>query len=264
MNIFRMPVHPAAAIFPMLSEDELSELAADIKANGLLQPLVVKADVLIDGRNRREACKRAGIEPLIQELDGIDPVAYILASNITRRHLTKGQRAMAVAKLYPEPKQGRKDTSLKNNEVSGGYVRQARTVLQWVPELADRVLAGTTPLNDAYAEAQRLKDQADAEPKRLEKLRARAADLADLVDEGRMSLLEAESAHETRLGEERRLRQAFVLTIGEMERLLDYFADQKRRAHVAHVLSDATDEKRRVRGLLKQWIKNLSDTLEAL
>jgi hypothetical protein len=47
--------------------------------------------------------------------------------------MSKGQRAMAVAKLYPEPQQGKK-TSLKINEAaSGGYVRQARTVLKWLP-----------------------------------------------------------------------------------------------------------------------------------
>lgn len=45
----------------MLAEDELNELAADMKANGLIHPLVVKEGVLIDGRNRREACRIAGV-----------------------------------------------------------------------------------------------------------------------------------------------------------------------------------------------------------
>ena len=32
-----------------------------------------------------------------------DPRAYIIASNIARRHMSKGQQAMAVAMVYPEP-----------------------------------------------------------------------------------------------------------------------------------------------------------------
>ena len=60
---------------------------------------------------------------------------------------------MAVAKLYPEGQQGKKGTSIKNMEaVSSQYVTHARTVLKWLPELADRVLAGTSSLNEAYAD----------------------------------------------------------------------------------------------------------------
>ena len=47
-------------------------------------------------------------------------------------HMTKGQRAMAVAKIYPEPeKGGRGKKALKNSEfgVSRQYIGFARTVL---------------------------------------------------------------------------------------------------------------------------------------
>ena len=67
LDILSIPVHPAASLFPMLSEAEMRELANDIKTNGLKTPLVV-GDVdgitmLIDGRNRREACRIVGITP---------------------------------------------------------------------------------------------------------------------------------------------------------------------------------------------------------
>jgi ParB-like chromosome segregation protein Spo0J len=46
-------VHPVANLFPMLPDDELQELADDIRANGLQHPIVLDKDgVLIDGRNR--------------------------------------------------------------------------------------------------------------------------------------------------------------------------------------------------------------------
>jgi len=270
MNVFDLPVHPAAAVFPMLPDDELDELAADIKANGLAHALAVKDGVLIDGRNRREACRRAGVEPHVEELNGVDPVAYVLSSNIARRHLTKGQRAMSVAMLYPEAEKGGRGkrgasakSDTKNVRVSGQYLTEARTVLHWVPELADRVMAGTKPLNEAYVEAQRLKDQAESEPRRLERLRERAPDLADLVDESRMTLLEAESAYQTRQEDQRRQRQAVLDTLDGLERLIDVFAEGKRRAHIVEQLQQPEDH-RRAQTILQQWIANLSATLELL
>jgi ParB-like chromosome segregation protein Spo0J len=60
------PVHPIADLFPMMTDEELADLAADIKANGLLHPIVVdKEGALIDGRNRARACEIAGVEPTI-------------------------------------------------------------------------------------------------------------------------------------------------------------------------------------------------------
>jgi hypothetical protein len=61
-------------------------------------PVVVDKDgFLIDGRNRARACEIAGIEPATVLFEGDDPRAYIISSNISRRHLTKGQQAMAMA-----------------------------------------------------------------------------------------------------------------------------------------------------------------------
>ena len=98
------PVHPIADLFPMMTDEELANLAADIKANGLIHPIVVDKDgLVIDGRNRARACEIAGIEPATVLFKGDDPRAYIIASNIARRHMSKGQQAMAVAMVYPEP-----------------------------------------------------------------------------------------------------------------------------------------------------------------
>jgi ParB-like nuclease domain len=55
-----LAVHPAADLFPLLSEAELKELADDIKKNGLQSPIVLCRSeddkrYLLDGRNRLDA-----------------------------------------------------------------------------------------------------------------------------------------------------------------------------------------------------------------
>ena len=51
----------------------------------------------------KAACKIAGVKPTTRELNGEDPKAFVISATIYRRHLTKGQRAIAVAMVYPNP-----------------------------------------------------------------------------------------------------------------------------------------------------------------
>jgi hypothetical protein len=38
-------------------------------------------EVLIDGRNRLAACELAGVEPVVERLNGEDPAAFIVSAN---------------------------------------------------------------------------------------------------------------------------------------------------------------------------------------
>jgi hypothetical protein len=69
--------------------------------------------------------------------------------------MTKGQRAMAVAMIYPEPEKGGRGNSSKIEGfgVANAYVSYARTILKFAPELAPGVLAGSEKLDIAYQEA---------------------------------------------------------------------------------------------------------------
>ena len=95
--------HPLADLFPMLSDDELSELAADIKKNGLTDEIVVLDGQILDGRNRYRACQIAGVEPRLSEFSGDDPTAFVVSKNLHRRHLTPSQRALVAARLATMP-----------------------------------------------------------------------------------------------------------------------------------------------------------------
>jgi hypothetical protein len=64
-----IPVHPLAAAFPMMDEEELERLAEDIRSNGLINPVVLdKTGQLIDGRNRLRACQLADIAVALKDL----------------------------------------------------------------------------------------------------------------------------------------------------------------------------------------------------
>jgi|GEM_PF-3375476 len=92
--------HPAADLFPMMSELQFQHLKADIKEHGQREDIIVWCGLLIDGRNRLRACTELGIEPQISELmEETDPVKYVLSENLHRRHLTTNQRACVAAKL---------------------------------------------------------------------------------------------------------------------------------------------------------------------
>lgn len=201
------PVHPVAELFPLLPEDELQALADDIGVRGLLQPIVLDSEGrVLDGRNRLAACRVAKVEPTFETYDGDDPDGYALAVNIARRHLSKGQQAMVIARTEAVSEKPLSEIA-SAYEMSKSRIAYAKTVRDHAPDLVDAVVSGERPLNDAYAEAQRRKQAVDSNAKNIAKLRENASDLADLVVEERMTLGEAIGAwqeRERKKAEERR------------------------------------------------------------
>jgi N6-adenosine-specific RNA methylase IME4 len=94
-----MRFHLYADVLPLLEGEAFDSLVADIRANGLLEPITVHEGSILDGRNRYRACEAAGIEPKFLEFDGDDPLGFVLSLNVHRRHLSESQRGMVVSKL---------------------------------------------------------------------------------------------------------------------------------------------------------------------
>ena len=213
-----LKVHPAADIFPMMSDEALANLAAHIKANGLIHPIVLDAEgQLIDGRNRHAACLLAGIEPSFESLNGRDPLAYIAGANLERRSLTQGQHAMAYAMIYPEPeKRGRGNKRSGTGSFTNQRLSEARVILEYSPPLAQSVLAGVTPLDQALRQVDEQKKKADGESARLERLRKLAPDLMALVEEERMKLDDADTLLQKREAERKAIYQAGVFAKGRL------------------------------------------------
>ena len=98
------PAHPAAELFPLLTGVRLKELAEDIKANTLREPILIHDGQILDGRNRLAACKMAGVPPRYDDAvlrDGETPTAYVVSMNLHRRHLSDKQRSAIAAQLVP-------------------------------------------------------------------------------------------------------------------------------------------------------------------
>ncbi len=151
--------HPIAAIFPLLPEAELKELAADIEERGLLQPILLLDGKILDGRNRYRACQMCGVTPETATYTGTDPVKDTLSLNLHRRHLSMDQRAIIAAKLSnlspgrpSETASGEAVSQTQAAEalsVSRSSVQRAKQVIEKAPDLAEQVAAGTITVHAA-------------------------------------------------------------------------------------------------------------------
>lgn len=165
-----MNAHPATAIFPMMAEAELSELAADIRDRGQQVPIVLHEGLILDGRNRFAACQRIGATAWTTEWggEGGSPAAYVISLNLHRRHLTPGQRAAIAAESLhlfeaeakerrhrdkeriPDPELGQaRDHAAAAFNVNPRYVQDAKRLRDDAPAVFERVKAGEVSIPEA-------------------------------------------------------------------------------------------------------------------
>jgi ParB-like nuclease domain len=95
--------HPLADLFPLLTGKALDDLANDIRANGLREPIWLDEEGrILDGRNRLRACIQAGVEPEFRTWRGPGSlITFVISKNVRRRHLSGGQAACIALALLP-------------------------------------------------------------------------------------------------------------------------------------------------------------------
>jgi hypothetical protein len=149
--------HPIAEIFPMIEGTEFDDLVADIKANGLHEPIVTYKGQILDGRNRYKACCLAGVEAKYTEYTGTDPAGYVISANLHRRHLTASQRAVIAERLATAKRGGVQSANMhiaqaaKQCAVSPRLVHTARQIRKTYPEKLNDVVNGKKTLNAVSA-----------------------------------------------------------------------------------------------------------------
>lgn len=156
--------HPYAELFPMLTPEEITELAQDILQNGQRAAIVLHEGKILDGRNRYAACLEAKILPVFKDLPpGKDALAWVMSANLHRRHITQSQRAMIAAKLETMLP-GR---PIVNKEATGPIYAANEQVTQAIPRkvasrMASASVRSTTRAAKVLAESPALTAQVEA------------------------------------------------------------------------------------------------------
>jgi ParB-like chromosome segregation protein Spo0J len=127
----KLKIHPLCAMVPKMSAEAFDELKADIEKRGLIEPIWIKGDEIVDGRHRYRACVELGISPATRQYEGDDIEAFVIAANVRRRQLSRQQRS--------------------------GFVRR---LLQLHPERSDRVIAVAVGVSNSTVSAMRRREDA--------------------------------------------------------------------------------------------------------
>ena len=115
---------PLVQVFPDTPQEDSQSLVTNIAANGLLVEITVWGNPprVVDGKRRLRACEQTGVRPRYRQLRGdIDPRDYVWAKNGERRDLTKSQKALAAAQMFPCAGPGRPSTTGGNSAISQNF-----------------------------------------------------------------------------------------------------------------------------------------------
>jgi DNA modification methylase/ParB-like chromosome segregation protein Spo0J len=212
-----LQLHPECKRVPEMPPDQFAAFLADVKERGVRVPVEVQpgTNTILDGRSRFLAAAQADIAevPVVDaNLNGDNPVVYMLRAASMRRQLTDDQRAMlaeeeraylaekgrerrqenlkgarrepgpgrgkktekaaASPSVFPPPAPSSRTQAAKGHRVSERKAKQAQKVKKAAPALAEKVKAGEVKLAQAVREVEREEKRADLEEK------ARAAEEA--------------------------------------------------------------------------------------
>ena len=103
-STYKYHIGPLANVFPDMDENIFAGLVRSIREDGLREPILVSRGEVVDGRHRYRACLEAGVEPEFEYLpDDADPMPFVIARNILRRHLSASQLAVIAYRLTVLP-----------------------------------------------------------------------------------------------------------------------------------------------------------------
>jgi hypothetical protein len=146
--------HDFASVFPLMPDDAIRLLAADILVHGLRTPILLHPDGrILDGRARARACELLNIMPPATVWNGIgSPFVLLVHLNLPTRQLTAPQLAVVAARIYLQQPNDSEEY-LRQHDIAAlvgvhesSLHRAAAVVEKGVPELLAGILDGTVTL----------------------------------------------------------------------------------------------------------------------
>ena len=172
-KLMKLPVHPLAELLPMADDETLDGIADDVGLRGFRpdRPIILLDGMILDGRNRREACRRARekhgrhvgdayVKDWANEAGS--PLDFVVSDNVLRRHLTTSQKALVGANLAnwangmnqhtvgSEPVRTQKQVAGMLG-ISERIIQQANRVREHSDELVQKVVSGELKVKQAEA-----------------------------------------------------------------------------------------------------------------
>lgn len=104
-GVYKLPEykqHPIAlALMPGgMDENEFGAFCDDVEQRGIIMPITLYENKVLDGWHRYRAAQRTGSAPKFITYEGKDPAGYIASVNVHRRKLSSLQRALVGARLH--------------------------------------------------------------------------------------------------------------------------------------------------------------------
>lgn len=207
-------VHPAAALFPMISEAKWPAFVEDLRVNGQRTKIVLIGKLILDGRNRYKALLELGREPKFRQFgddptDGSDPIAFVTSLNIQRRQLDETELAyvgLELVPMYEAQAKERQVANLKQGPVSATLRERGDERGKAAEAAAKAVGVSARTIESA------IKVQRDAAPEVLAASRdqgriavSAAAELAKLPKEKQREIVEREGNRKITLGKAKSL-----------------------------------------------------------
>jgi hypothetical protein len=238
-----MKLHKYCALLPRMMDDEFQTLKADIKEHGLLEPVVVYEDAILDGRHRHKICEELEINPDYIQFESLgyngSALDFVISKH-QRRNLTPDQKAILADKVA-NLKDGERQVltnekvtlseALKSTGASKGQVGKLRKIKKDNPKIIDRIEAGETSINVEYQKTlAKQRNKANAEKQEALKHRKEAGYAGTLPEQEQqrfnagIDLRHQNEDIQADLKNKNTLRSALVQIVSSIESLKDAVA----------------------------------------
>lgn len=205
-----LELHDLCSMFPEMGEDDFDSLLDSMKNNGFLStdPIVLiwkdneegeDGDWLIlDGQNRFLAASQTKKTPTFVQYKGDDPLGFVVARNMDRRHLNTGQKA-AIATQIAGMGVLQADAA-KQAGVGEASLRRFKFIQERDPKLAEKVADGSVKMEAAR---KRIKDMEQNMHKNQDNL-----NLSDIDTNDNSIPLDTDAEPKYKLGDKRKEKLA--------------------------------------------------------